>query len=105
MDALPADVRQELVMAAAAIDGHAVTTHRFRSAAPPGLLADTLRERWRAEGRSRPRTMRAREGLALRAPSTTARSPAPGEAALARCCRSNAIGETFPSEECRRCGL
>ena len=51
MDALPADVRQELVMAAAVIDGHAVTTHRFRSAAPPGPLADTLRERWRSEGR------------------------------------------------------
>ncbi|RPH42405.1 MAG: hypothetical protein EHM87_16875 [Burkholderiales bacterium] len=50
MDALPADVRQELVMVAAAFDGHAVTTHRFRSPAPPAPLADTLRERWRAEG-------------------------------------------------------
>jgi hypothetical protein len=50
MDALPADLRQELVMVAAAFDGHAVTTHRFRSPAPPGPLADLLRERWRVEG-------------------------------------------------------
>jgi hypothetical protein len=50
MDALPADVRQELVMVAAAFDGHAVTTHRFRSPSPPAPLADALRERWRSEG-------------------------------------------------------
>lgn len=50
MDALPPDVRQELVMSAAAMDSHTVTTHRFRSASPPAALLDAMRERWRAQG-------------------------------------------------------
>lgn len=50
MDALPAELRPELIMDAAAIDGHSVTTHRFRSTSPPDAVAATLRERWRALG-------------------------------------------------------
>lgn len=52
MDALPVDLKQELVMAAALLDQHAVTTHRFRAAERPEVLADAMRERWRAEGRT-----------------------------------------------------
>jgi hypothetical protein len=51
MDALPPDVRTELVMAAAALDGHGVTTHRFRSAEPLDALLARVRDRWRADGR------------------------------------------------------
>jgi len=50
MDALPPDVRQEVVMSAAAIDGHTITTHRFRSPRPPEPLLADLRQRWRSEG-------------------------------------------------------
>ncbi len=50
MDALPADVRTELVMGAAALDGQSVSTHRFRSGDPPELLHASIRERWRAGG-------------------------------------------------------
>jgi hypothetical protein len=50
VDALPAEVRAELVMNAAAIDGHVVTTHRFRTATPPDALLAQLRERWRRDG-------------------------------------------------------
>ena len=52
MDALPVDLKPELVMAAALLDQHAVTTHRFRAAERPEVLADAMRERWRAEGRA-----------------------------------------------------
>jgi hypothetical protein len=50
MDMLPPDIRQELVMSAAALDGHTVTTHRFRAAGPPEPLIDAMRTRWRDEG-------------------------------------------------------
>jgi hypothetical protein len=50
MDMLPPDVRQELVMSAAALDGHSVTTHRFRAAGPPEPLLASMRARWRDEG-------------------------------------------------------
>jgi hypothetical protein len=50
MDALPPDVRQEVVMSAAAIDGHTITTHRFRSAQQPEALLANLRARWRDDG-------------------------------------------------------
>lgn len=50
MDALPPDVRLELVMTASELDGQAVTTHRFRSAEPPGSLIAATRARWRAQG-------------------------------------------------------
>jgi hypothetical protein len=47
---LPIDTKHELVMSAAGFDGHAITTHRFRSVRPPEQLADSLRERWQSEG-------------------------------------------------------
>jgi hypothetical protein len=47
---LPLDAKHELVMSAAAFDGHSVTTHRFRSSRSPEQLAESLRERWHAEG-------------------------------------------------------
>jgi hypothetical protein len=50
MDMLPPEVRQELVMSAAALDGHSVTTHRFRAAGPPEPLIESMRARWRDEG-------------------------------------------------------
>jgi hypothetical protein len=50
MDALPPDTRQELVMSAAALDGHSVTTHRFRAAGGVESLVASLRERWLGEG-------------------------------------------------------
>ncbi len=50
MDALPPEVRTELVMSAAALDGQGVTTRRFRSAEPPESLLSSVRERWRGEG-------------------------------------------------------
>jgi len=50
LDALPPDVRQEVMLSAAAIDGHTITTHRFRSALRPEPLLASLRERWRNEG-------------------------------------------------------
>jgi hypothetical protein len=50
VDALPAEVRQELVMSTAELDGHAVTTHRLRAASRPEPLLDAMRARWRAEG-------------------------------------------------------
>jgi hypothetical protein len=52
MDALPPDVRLQLVMTASVLDGQAVTTHRFRSAEPPASLLASVGERWRAEGRA-----------------------------------------------------
>jgi len=51
MDSLPPETRQELVMSAAALDGQTVTTHRFRSADPPDVIAEAVRERWRGAGR------------------------------------------------------
>jgi hypothetical protein len=50
MDALPPDVKTEQVMTASSIDGHLVTTDRFRSAEPPASLLSSVRERWRAAG-------------------------------------------------------
>ncbi len=50
VEALNLDVRHELVMTAAAFDGHAVTTHRFSSSRTPEALADSVRERWHAGG-------------------------------------------------------
>jgi hypothetical protein len=50
VDPLPPDAKYEVVMSAAAFDGHSVTTHRFRSGRAPEQLADALRERWRSEG-------------------------------------------------------
>jgi hypothetical protein len=50
MDALPAELRQEVLMSAAALDGHSLATHRFRSPAPPAALARDLRDRWREQG-------------------------------------------------------
>ncbi len=50
MDALPPEVRQELVMSAAALDGHAVSTRRFHADVPPQVLIATVRERLRAAG-------------------------------------------------------
>jgi hypothetical protein len=50
MDMLPPDVRQEMVMSAAAFDGHTVTTHRFRAAGRPEPLIESMRARWRHEG-------------------------------------------------------
>ena len=50
MDLSPPDLRPELVMSAAVVDGHAVTAHRFRAAEAPERVADSLRERWRARG-------------------------------------------------------
>ncbi len=50
MDALPPDVRLQLVMTASVLDGQAVTTHRFRSVEPPESLLATVRARWRAQG-------------------------------------------------------
>lgn len=50
MDTLPPDARQELVMSAAALDGHSVTTHRFRAAGGVESLVAALRERWQGEG-------------------------------------------------------
>jgi hypothetical protein len=52
LDALPVELNTELVMAAALLDRHAVTTHRFRAAERPEVLADAMRERWRTEGRT-----------------------------------------------------
>jgi hypothetical protein len=51
MDALPPDVRPQLVMTASVLDGQALTTHRFHSAAPPESLLASVRARWHAEGR------------------------------------------------------
>lgn len=50
MDALPPDTRQELVMSAAALDGHSVTTHRFRATGRIEPLVQSMRERWQGEG-------------------------------------------------------
>lgn len=50
MDALPPDVRMQLVMTASVLDGQAVTTHRFRSVEPPESLLASVRTRWRAAG-------------------------------------------------------
>jgi hypothetical protein len=50
MDPLPPDVRPELVMSAAVIDGHAVTAHRFVSRTAPESVAAALRDAWRAAG-------------------------------------------------------
>lgn len=50
MDALPADLHQEVLVSAAALDGHTFATHRFRSDRTPAELALALRERWRAAG-------------------------------------------------------
>lgn len=70
MDSLPPEIRQELVMSAAALDGQTVTTHRFRSADPPDRIADAVRERWRDAGR---RFVESRSGdwrvLSARGPS------------------------------------
>lgn len=50
MEPMPPDVRPELVMQAAAIDGHSVTAHRFGTRAAPEALMETLRDAWRARG-------------------------------------------------------
>jgi hypothetical protein len=50
VDALPAEIRQELVMSTAARDGHAVTTYRLKAAERPEPLLETMRARWRAQG-------------------------------------------------------
>ena len=50
MDALPPEVRQELVMSAAALDGHRVSTRRFHADVPPQVLIASVRERLRAGG-------------------------------------------------------
>lgn len=50
MDALPIESRPQMIMSAATLDGHAVTTHRFRSSLAPEAVAESLRARWRAEG-------------------------------------------------------
>ncbi|MFM1987644.1 MAG: hypothetical protein RJA99_601 [Pseudomonadota bacterium] len=52
MEPLPPDVRPELVMNAAAIDGHSVTALRFGTRAAPEAVAGSLREAWRAQGLS-----------------------------------------------------
>lgn len=50
MDALPADLRQEVLMSAAALDGHTLSTRRFRDERPPADLARDLRAYWRELG-------------------------------------------------------
>lgn len=50
MDALPADLRQQVLMSAAALDGHTLATHRFHDERPPAELARDLRAYWRELG-------------------------------------------------------
>lgn len=50
MDTLPVDLRQEVVLNATALDGHSLTTHRFRAAESPSALVHRLRARWHAAG-------------------------------------------------------
>ena len=51
MDALPEQVRQEIVMKAADIDGHSVTTYRFHSSDAPEDLKDVVARHFRQAGR------------------------------------------------------
>lgn len=50
MEPLPPDIRPELVMNAAAVDGQSVSTHRFGTRAAPEAVAAALRDAWRARG-------------------------------------------------------
>jgi hypothetical protein len=50
MDWSPPELRSELVMSAAVVDGHAVTAHRFRATQAPERVAESLRDRWRESG-------------------------------------------------------